>query len=391
MHPWAMICLVFTLFAAVLPNRSAIAATQLSSPFQPSPLQHQHIVPQQREMMTALVQQAELIVRGRVIAIESSWHTNQRLIESRVTIDVAYTLQGRHQETVTVRTSGGYLAEEGIGMISMHAAAFAEGEEVLLFLEKSKIAWRVVNDAAGKFQVYGERVVNQDWAHVESIDGLLSTILHLSATRGQAPVYPFIWHHIPPTTKTTPFHPRQAQRAMHKWPTPHATATFYVNINSRQSNDNATADAISTTALRNAILTAANRWSNITSADFTLKYGGATGVTQTGYNGRNEILFMAKGRNARAAAAEVWYTKDLTIVEADIWINDDYRWDITGKPAADEVDLQSALVHEFGHWLILGHSAQDESVMFPKLSTGKVKRVLQAEDIAGISAIYPQQ
>lgn len=390
MNPWSMICcLVFTLFAASLPNnRPAIAATPLPSPFQPSPTQHQQITPQQREMMAALVQQAGLIVRGRVLTIESSWRTDQRLIESRVIIDVAYTLQGPEQETVTVRTPGGYLGAEGIGMVSMHAATFAAGEEVLLFLEESEMAWRVVNGAAGKFQVYGERVVNQDWAHVESIDGLLSTIRHLSVAGRETLAHPFIWRHIPPTTKLTPFHPRQAQRAMHKWPTPHATATFYMNINSTQSN---TAESgMSSIALRNAILAAANRWSNISTADFTLKYGGATSVTQTGYNGRNEILFMAKGRDARAAAAEVWYTRDLTIVEADIWINDDYRWDITGKPGGDEVDLQSALVHEFGHWLILGHSAQDESVMFPKLSTGNVKRVLHAEDVAGISAIYPR-
>ena len=99
---------------------------------------------------------------------------------------------------------------------------------------------------------------------------------------------------------------------------------------------------------------------------------------------------MHKGTQERAAAAQVWYTADQTIIEADIWINEDYAWDATGTPDADEVDLQSALLHEFGHWLILGHSTDASAVMFSRLSTGALKRALQPPDERGIRAIYPR-
>ena len=137
-------------------------------------------------------------------------------------------------------------------------------------------------------------------------------------------------------------------------------------------------------------MAAAASWSQVANVDFVLTYAGATNATQTGYNGVNEVLFMHKGQQERAAAAQVWFTADGTIIEADIWINDDYTWNATGNPAADEVDLQSALLHEFGHWLILGHCADSHAVMFAKLKAGTLKRELQPSDMLGIRAIYPQ-
>ncbi|MEZ4727420.1 MAG: matrixin family metalloprotease [Caldilineaceae bacterium] len=92
----------------------------------------------------------------------------------------------------------------------------------------------------------------------------------------------------------------------------------------------------------------------------------------------------------RAAAAQVWYTDDQTIVEADIWINDDYPWSAVATTDAHAVDLQSTLLHEFGHWLVLGHFTDANAVMFPRLTTGTQKRTLQQPDILGISAIYPR-
>ncbi len=336
--------------------------------------------------LNGLVEQAELIVRGRVTKVESGWHADQRLIESTVTIATAYTLLGNAGPTVTVHTPGGYLATEGIGMVSMHAADFVAGEEVLLFLHQSAQRWQMVNGAAGKFLVQGNYAINRDVALVESVDGLLVTVATLSANRDTTPGIARIWRHAAPNSQPLPMRATQTQAGVPKWATPHATATFYLNVNSRQMNGQST----DSSDLRNAIIAAANQWNTVASADFSLRYGGPTAVTTTGYDGVNAILFMRKGPKERAAAAEVWYTADRTIVEADIWINDDYQWDTSGQPAANAVDLQSALLHEFGHWLILGHIAQTEAIMFPRLAAGTVKRALHAEDIAGISAIYPR-
>ena len=273
-------------------------------------------------------------------------------------------------------------------MVSPHAAAFSLGEEVLLFVQQQGAAWRVIYGAAGKFRLRGQQAMNDDLRIVEPLDSFLVNLTALCATR-IAPGAPSpLWAasllpatpHLDALSATM-----QAAGSHHQWASPHADATYYINPNSTQFTSPA-----AVTQLRNAINAAAGQWSTVTTADFALHDGGATTATATGYNGVNEILFMHKGPTERAAAAEVWYTADLTIVEADIWINDDYRWNVRGQPAADEVDLQSALTHEFGHWLILNHTAQTDSVMYPRLATGVVKRTLGDEDIAGISAIYPR-
>ncbi|MCB0111244.1 MAG: matrixin family metalloprotease, partial [Caldilineaceae bacterium] len=282
-------------------------------------------------------------------------------------------------------------------------------EEVLLFLyqqdeqrnqrmqdttatsTREDAQWQLVAGAAGKFIVRGDKAVNQDGMIVETVDTLLHTVATLATTR-QAITTPLTTL-LQQTALSTqheavPAYTMEGQTEKRRWATPHAGVNYYVNINTDQVDEHKAGKESST--LRNAVMAAAEQWSTVDSADFTLRYGGPTTATSTGYNGVSEILFMHKGHKERAAAAEVWYTKDLTVVEADIWINDDYRWDASGTPAFNEVDLESALIHEFGHWLILGHLAQPQSIMYPRLAAGSVKRQLQSEDIAGISAIYPR-
>lgn len=336
--------------------------------------------------LTELVEAAELIVRGRVTAVHSFWSADHRLIESDVAIDVTYPLLGKAARTVTVRTPGGYLADEGLGMSSMHAADFRKGEEVLLFAHHREGMWQVVNGASGKFLMQGEHVTNPDLALAQPIHGLLPTIVELLQRRGAGSQVPVVWRNLQPPTQPAPIQPFMTQGSARKWATPHAIATFTINLNTTQVGDTNGSRA----AFRRAILAAAASWSAVASADFTLTYAGETNATQTSYNGVNEVLFMPKGKKERAAAAQVWYTADATIVEADIWINDDYAWNATGAPTANEVDLQSALLHEFGHWLVLGHFTDATTVMFPRLTTGTVKHDLQQQDIVGISAIYPR-
>ena len=332
------------------------------------------------------MQKSDLIVRGRVQAIHTFWRTDQRIIESDVTIAVAYTLLGNPSPMVTIRTVGGYLAAEGIGMVSPHAATFAAGEEVLLFATQQAGVWRTVGGATGKFLVEGNQFLNPDLALAHPVAGLLPTVVELVKRRGLQIQLPIAWRHLSAMPATTHTEPLTAQSDKRRWATPHASAAFYLNLNTAQMGD---ADG-DHNAFRQAIVAAANRWGAVADADFTLAYAGETNATATGYNGVNEVLFMHKGSQERAAAAQVWYTADQTIVEADIWINEDYAWNATGNPDANEVDLQSALLHEFGHWLILGHSADGDAVMFARLTAGTLKRDLQPPDERGIRAIYPR-
>ncbi|MCE7987950.1 MAG: hypothetical protein DYG89_42845 [Caldilinea sp. CFX5] len=399
MHRWTICCLLLVLFLSQNPAPVVQAVTAHGDPANALPPSTAKpttfatpictatcFTQQRRDALPALVGAAELIVRGHVQAIHSFWRADQRIIESDVTIAVAYKLLGNPQPTLIIRTVGGYLAAEGIGLVSPHAATFAVGEEVLLFAYQSEGGWRTVGGATGKFLLAGNTVSNADLALRQALAGLLPRVVELIKQRGLQTQLPTPWRHLAAAPATATMQPMTVQSDKRKWAPPHAGAAFYLHLNTAQTG----ADDGDRNAFRQAILTAAATWSAVAGADFTLSYAGETNATATGYNGVNEVLFMPKGSQERAAAAQVWYTADQTIVEADIWINEDYAWNATGNPAANEVDLQSALLHEFGHWLILGHSADANTVMFARLHSGALKRELQPPDERGIRAIYPK-
>ena len=50
---------------------------------------------------------------------------------------------------------------------------------------------------------------------------------------------------------------------------------------------------------------------------------------------------------------------------------------------------ETVALHELGHLLGLGHSDVNGSVMWPTVSTNFTLRTLQADDLAGIRALYP--
>jgi len=170
-----------------------------------------------------------------------------------------------------------------------------------------------------------------------------------------------------------------------KWAGTCPEVKFKININTAQAGG---ADG-SVETFRNAILAAAETWNGVTTASLVLSYDGATNATDIGFNGSNEIMFVAQGLDQPAALARFWFTGDKTIIEADIWLNDDYNWDATGTPDPNEIDLQSVTLHELGHWLALGHDANEDAIMHATIPMGKLKRDLHQNDVDGIGFIYP--
>jgi len=65
------------------------------------------------------------------------------------------------------------------------------------------------------------------------------------------------------------------------------------------------------------------------------------------------------------------------------------RFSPQGRPATHEYDLETVALHEFGHWLKLGHVANPDCVMYDSLFPERMKRDLSFDEQEGLRAIYP--
>lgn len=77
------------------------------------------------------------------------------------------------------------------------------------------------------------------------------------------------------------------------------------------------------------------------------------------------------------------------ILDADIEINSEFSALTTSDNNIHD-DLDSILTHELGHFFGLSHVLDEEATMFASYTPGEsLKRTLNADDAAGICAIYP--
>jgi uncharacterized protein (TIGR03382 family) len=77
-------------------------------------------------------------------------------------------------------------------------------------------------------------------------------------------------------------------------------------------------------------------------------------------------------------------------LSGDLHFNDRFNFVVgNGNATSERFDLETTALHELGHSLGLGHSAVPSAVMYAYAPVVGTKRVLEADDIAGIRALYP--
>jgi len=334
---------------------------------------------------TALLQGSTLVVRAHVITTASNWDAGHTQIESDHTVAIRYTLRGSAPEQIVVHTVGGVLAGSGLSMVATGLPTLSTGEEVLLFLAPAADGYSVAGNDAGKYLVENSLAVNRPFLLAMPL-GDLYTALKAADPSVAVPVD---WVRQEAAVRPEPIIGGQ-DYVYNKLKWPVNRIEYKVNVNStRTGNANGTVGDFLT-----AMTNAATTWSMVGDADFTFDYGGPSTSTEIGYNNANEVLFINKGitdvngNPQPLAVARVYYIGEI-IVETDIWINDAFAWDATGSPGGQEPDLESVVLHEFGHWLSLGHDSDATSVMVPQITLGTLKRVLGDNDRRGIVFIYP--
>jgi hypothetical protein len=333
-----------------------------------------------------LVQQADQIVRGRVVSTHSFWNERHTQIDSENVIAVRYTVFGAAKEQVIVRTEGGYLAAEDLGMKSTNTAAFALGEEVLIFLETTNQGDAVIASAAGKYTVLSGLAVNATLREEWPLSDLFAAIHATLAAQGRFAVLPPDWQQRETEVGTAGMlRDEDFVYEDLRWDGVDPMIRLKINVNT----DEAGGSDGSVNDFRDAIINAARTWSVVPNAALGLLYDGTTTATDTSYNGVNEVMFFTLTNSNVAGRTRLWFNQSRTILEADFWLNNTMDWDTTGSPFGAELDVESAALHEFGHWLGLGHDSDSGAVMYASLTSGTTKRTLHANDIAGISFIYP--
>ena len=183
-----------------------------------------------------------------------------------------------------------------------------------------------------------------------------------------------------------------------KWRT--GTITYFVSTTGPSSVPSAEFEA--------AVARGFAAWNDVETATVDFQFGGFVGNSPFDEDDVNTIGFADRPDLDRvlASTAFSYDTRTGEILESDIFFNSSVDWTASQTGQSGLFDLEAIATHEAGHFLGLGHSALGEtertqsgnrrliasgSVMFPiAFGPGNISgRSLRADDIAGVSDIYP--
>jgi hypothetical protein len=144
-----------------------------------------------------------------------------------------------------------------------------------------------------------------------------------------------------------------------------------------------------------AVRAAFATWQAVSGTSIRFADGGATTQTSAGSDGTNLIIWRSTNldpdkfeEGTLAVATTFFSVASGQIHDADIEFNGrDFTWGVSGEP--DRIDVQSVALHEIGHLLGFGHTADPATVMHPTLATGAQKRVLTQDEIDAVRTNYP--
>ena len=165
---------------------------------------------------------------------------------------------------------------------------------------------------------------------------------------------------------------------------------------------------VTATDFQNAVGRAFASWQAVPTASISYQLAGVTSANAGSDDGSSVLGFRSRPDLDRVLAATSFLVDSSTgaLIESDIFFNSAFPWSVAAAGEPGRFDLESIALHEIGHFSGLGHSAlgetellgtggrrvlSSEAVMFPiAFPSGSIAgRTLKADDIAGISDLYP--
>jgi Matrixin/Carboxypeptidase regulatory-like domain len=165
---------------------------------------------------------------------------------------------------------------------------------------------------------------------------------------------------------------------------------------------------VTPTDFQNAVGRAFATWQAVPTASITYQFAGVTSASPGSDDGSSVLGFRSRPDLDRVLASTSFLVDSSTgaLIESDIFFNSAFPWSVAAAGEAGRYDLETIALHEIGHFSGLGHSAlgetelistggrrvlSAEAVMFPiAFAAGSIAaRTLKADDIAGISDLYP--
>ena len=164
------------------------------------------------------------------------------------------------------------------------------------------------------------------------------------------------------------------------WSQPHTP--YYINT------ANLDLPALST---ETAVRAGADTWQQQSGA-FRFDYTGSSSQTTNTNDGINLVLFR-NASSGSAIATTYWWSSGSRIIDADIVFWDGgFQFFAGSSGCSGGFYIEDIAAHEFGHALGLGHSTVTSATMYPSVSSCATgNRTLDADDIAGVRALYPSQ
>jgi len=169
-----------------------------------------------------------------------------------------------------------------------------------------------------------------------------------------------------------------------------------------------TVPGVTATDFQSAVQRAFDSWQSVPTSGISYQFAGVTSAVPGRDDGVSTLGFANRPDLDRVLASTSFVVDAATgaLVESDIFFNSAFSWSVAPNGEANRFDLESIALHEIGHLSGLGHSALGETelrdgggrrvlaaeaVMFPiAFTAGSIAaRTLKADDIAGVSDLYP--